>query len=340
MRYRRLGHSDLEIPVLSFGCGNFGGVGSAAHLFGKGDDEPSAYALLDDALAAGITMFDTADSYGGGRSEEWLGRWLVSRRVRDDVMVTTKVGNRVGPGPHDAGLSARHIRSRIDESLRRLRTDRIDLYLTHVHDPSTPIEESVGAFDDLIKAGKIHHYGMSNFSGAQLDQAVVAAARLGAATPVNLQGGYNLLDRAAEPDAFGTCASHGVGFTAFSPLAGGWLTGKYRPDQEAPADSRLALMPDWYGHLSKDAIFRILGRFGDLAAERGVTRATLALAWVVTDPAVTAAIIAPRTPEQLAAMCAALDVALSADERATITGIAADAWLDEDDAGGSPDVAT
>jgi aryl-alcohol dehydrogenase-like predicted oxidoreductase len=224
----------------------------------------------------------------------------------------------------------RHIRRRIDESLRRLRTDRVELYLTHVHDPSTPIEESIGAFDDLVRAGKIRHYGMSNFSGAQIAQAVAAADRLGAVRPVNLQGGYNLLDRAAESDAFGTCAAHGIGFTAFSPLAGGWLTGKYRPGREVPANSRLALMPDWYGHLPKDAIFRVLDRFGDLAAERGVSPATLAVAWVVTDPAVTAAVIAPRTPEQLAAMCAALDLPLSARDRATITACAR---LDEQDAG-------
>ncbi|WP_248963642.1 aldo/keto reductase [Sphaerisporangium perillae] len=319
MRYRRLGHSDLRIPVLSFGCGNFGGVGSAGHLFGRGDDEETAYAMLDAALAAGITMFDTADSYGGGRSEEWLGRWLAGRGVRDEVMVTTKVGNRVGPGPHDAGLSAGHIRGQVDESLRRLRTDRVDLYLTHVHDPATPIEETIGAFDDLVRAGKIRHYGMSNFSGAQLEQAVAAADRLGTAGPVNLQGGYNLLDRTAEPDAFGVCDAHGVGFTAFSPLAGGWLTGKYRPGQEVPAGSRLALLPDWYGHLPKDAVFRILGRFLSAAAERDVAPATLALAWVVTDPSVTSAIMAPRTPEQLAAMCAAVDLPLPPEDRAAIT---------------------
>src|SRR5438270_13111116 len=135
MRYRRLGRSDLDVPVLSFGCGNFGGVGSAPHLFGQGDDERSAYTMLDSALDAGITMFDTANSYGGGRSERWLGRWLVSRGVRDDVMLTTKVGNRVGPGARDAGLSAGHIREQVDASLRRLCTDRIDLYLTHVFDP-------------------------------------------------------------------------------------------------------------------------------------------------------------------------------------------------------------
>ncbi|WP_424531961.1 aldo/keto reductase [Sphaerisporangium viridialbum] len=323
MRYERLGNSDLRVPVLSFGCGNFGGVGSAPRLFGEGDDERSAFTMLDAALDEGITMFDTANSYGGGRSEEWLGRWLAGRGVRDQVMVTTKVGNPVGRDPRDAGLSARHIGQQIDVSLRRLRTDRVDLYLTHVFDPATPIEETVGAFDELVRAGKIRHYGMSNFSGARLDDAV-AAVRPGGAAPVNLQAGYNLLDRGPETSDFPACARHGIGFTAYSPLAGGWLTGKYRAGREVPAGSRLALMPDWYGHLPRDATFRIVARFEEAAAERGVTPATLAVGWVISDPAVAAAIIAPRTPEHLAAMRAALDVPLTAQDRAAIAETTAD----------------
>ena len=169
MRYARLGRSDLEVSVLGLGCGNFGGIGSTPELFERGDDERTAFALMDAARDAGITLFDTANSYGGGRSEEWVGRWLASRPgARDEIVLTTKVRNRVGTDPGDEGLSRQHIRSQIDASLRRLRTDRVDLYLAHEPDPDVPIAESVATFDELIRAGKIRHYGLSNFSGAQL----------------------------------------------------------------------------------------------------------------------------------------------------------------------------
>ncbi|HET6212518.1 MAG TPA: aldo/keto reductase, partial [Micromonosporaceae bacterium] len=152
MRYNRLGTTDLELSLLVLGCGNFGGVGSLPELFGRGDDEQAAFALMDAAREHGITTFDTANSYGGGRSEEWIGNWLASRRARDEIVLATKVRNRTGPLPADEGLSARHIREQIEASLRRLRTDRVDLYLAHAPDPAVPIEETLGAFDELIRA--------------------------------------------------------------------------------------------------------------------------------------------------------------------------------------------
>ncbi|WP_113700514.1 aldo/keto reductase [Nonomuraea lactucae] len=313
MRYRRLGDSDLHVSALSFGCGNFGGLGSAAHLFGQGDDEKTARAMLDTVFEAGVTMFDTADSYGGGRSEEWLGRWLADRGVRDRVVVATKVGNRVGPDPGAAGLSERHIRGQVETSLRRLRTDRIDLYLTHVHDPGTPVEESVAAFDRLAREGKIRYYGMSNFTGAQLSEAVAAADRLGAARPVNLQDDYNLINSTA---AFAACAAAGVGFTAYSPLAGGLLTGKYRTG--TPAGSRRALLPGWYTHHGDGHVQRVAARLQEVAAERGLPPATLALAWVLAEPAVVSALVAPRSQAQFAALLAAPEVPLTPDERARL----------------------
>ncbi|MFF3243784.1 aldo/keto reductase [Streptomyces sp. NPDC002870] len=320
MRYRRLGDSDIRIPLLTFGCGNFGGIGSAPELFGQGDDERSAHQMLDAALAEGITMFDTANSYGGGRSEQWLGSWLRSRAVRDEVLITTKVGNRVGPGPLDAGLSAAHIRSQVEASLSRLGTDHIDLYLTHVSDPATPVEETIRAFDELIDTGKILRYGMSNFSASDFDEAVSVADRLGARRPVNLQAGYNLLERDAEPE-LASSARHGAGFTAYSPLAGGLLTGKYRADREVPAGSRLALLPS-YGKLVGSELYGILGRLDVLAAQHGRTPTALALAWVLSEPAVSGALIAPRTQAQLEAMSAALDISLTPQERNSLAGIA------------------
>src|SRR5262245_61179188 len=185
MRYARLGRTDLEVSVLGLGCGNFGGIGSAPELFGRGEDEQTAFALMDAAREAGITLFDTANSYGGGTSEEWIGAWMASRGARDEVVLTTKVRNRVGPGPGDEGLSAAHIRTQIEASLRRLRTDRVDLYLAHEPDPSVPIEETLTAFDALIRAGKVRHAGLSNYHGHALRAAIGAATGAGLAVPVN-----------------------------------------------------------------------------------------------------------------------------------------------------------
>jgi 1-deoxyxylulose-5-phosphate synthase len=318
MRYVRLAGTDLDVSVLGLGCGNFGGVGSAPELFGRGDDEATAFALMDAAREHGITLFDTANSYGGGRSEEWIGRWLASRGARDDVVLTTKVRNRVGPGPDDEGLSARHIREQIDASLRRLGTDRIDLYLAHEPDPRVPVEETLAAFDELVRAGNVRHYGLSNFAGAEVAEAAETATRIGVAGPVNLQSSYSLLDRAAAADAFDVCSRYGVAFTAFSPLAGGWLSGKYRAAGSYPAGSRMTLRPEPYEQWVNEATFRAIGALDGYAARRGVSLPALALAWVLGDPAVSAIVIGPRRPEQFAPALDALDVPLTAGERGAI----------------------
>lgn len=317
MRYETLGESGPEVPVLFLGCGNFGGIGSLPELFGLGDDQETAFAVMDAALAAGVRMFDTANSYGGGVSEDWIGRWLISRGVRDEVLLTTKVASSVGPRPEDSGLSRRHIRAQIEASLRRLRTDRIDLYLTHAPDESTPIAETVAAFDELVREGKIAHYGLSNFDRAGLEEALGAVAELGVIAPVNLQCGYNLLDR-AESASFGLCARAGIGFTAFSPLAGGLLTGKYRADEPPPPGSRLALRPPSFGDLSRDDLFAALGKLAVAADGYGLPLATLALAWSLNDPGVTALVVGPRSAAQLRTMCDAVDVRLTEAERAEL----------------------
>jgi len=323
MRYARLGRSDLEVSVLGLGGGNFGGIGSTPELFERGDDERTAFALMDAARTSGITLFDTANSYGGGRSEEWLGRWLTARPgARDEIVLTTKVRNRVGTDPGDEGLSRRHITMQIDASLRRLQTDRVDLYLAHEPDSSTPIAESVATFDDLIRAGKICHYGLSNFSGPQLQAAIAAAAAGGHAVPVNLQSSFSLLDRSAAADAFAICGRHGVAFTAFSPLAGGWLTGKYRAGEPYPAGSRMTLRPEPYTSFTSGSTYRMIDELARMALARGLSLPTTALAWVINDPGVTAAIIGPRTSEQVMAACAAIDVTLDPREHAALADIA------------------
>jgi aryl-alcohol dehydrogenase-like predicted oxidoreductase len=324
MRYVRLPGTNTEVSVLALGCGNFGGVGSVPELFGRGDDEATAFALMDAARERGITLFDTANSYGGGRSEEWIGRWLASRGARDETVLTTKVRNRVGPRPADEGLSARHIREQVEASLRRLGTDHIDLYLAHEPDRRVPIEETLAAFDELIQAGKVRHGGLSNFTGAQLAEAAEAAARIGAARPVNLQSGYSLLDRSAASDVFDVCARHTVAFTAYSPLAGGWLSGKYRATPPYPAGSRMALRPQPYRHWVNETTFQAIEALHAYAARRGVSLATLALAWVLSDPAVSAIVVGPRTPEHLAPALAALDLPLSTKERAELVKLMPD----------------
>jgi aryl-alcohol dehydrogenase-like predicted oxidoreductase len=319
MRYQALGESGLEVPVLSLGCGNFGGIGSSSTMVGLGDDRDAAFTLMDAAREAGLRMFDTANSYAGGISEEWIGQWLVSRGARDQISLTTKVANPVGPQPEDRGLSRGHIREQIDVSLRRLRTDRIDLYLAHAPDTSTPIDETVAAFDELIEEGKITHYGLSNFDRDLLNDAVAAADALGVRRPANLQNGYNLIEH-TEP-AFEVCARAGIGFTAYSPLAGGLLTGKYQENQPPPAGSRLALFPAAYANLSLDTVLPALGELTAAADRRGMPLATLALAWLLTDPTVTSAVVGPRSLAQLKTMCAALDVELTEPERAELAAL-------------------
>ncbi len=315
MRYARLGRSDLEVSVVGLGCGNFGGVGSSPDLFGRGDDEAAAVALMDAARERGVTLFDTANSYGGGRSEEWIGRWLASRSgARGEIVLTTKVRNAMAPGQE--GLSAVQIRTQIEASLRRLRTDHVDLYLAHEPDADTPIHETMSAFEELVKAGKVGHVGLSNYTADE----VVAALDAHHAVPVNLQSSYSLLDRVAAGDAFDVCARHGLGFTAFSPLAGGWLSGKYQAGEPYPAGSRMTLRPEPYAGFTRPDTYTLIGALQHAADARGLPLATLALAWVLTDPGVTAAIVGPRTPAQLDLMCAAVDVDMTPDERAALMG--------------------
>jgi aryl-alcohol dehydrogenase-like predicted oxidoreductase len=317
VRYVTVG--GLEVSELFLGCGNFGGIGSPPEFYGKGDNQKSAFTLMDAALAAGITMFDTANTYAGGVSEDWIGQWLTSRGTRDDVYLTTKVSGPVGPGPQDQGLSRKHIRTQVEASLNRLRTDRIDLYLAHAPDEATPITETVAAFDELVREGKIRNYGLSNYSVGQLEAALTAMAR-----PANLQCGYNLLDR-SQSTVFETCRRAGVAFTAYSPLAGGLLTGKYRGDQPPPPGTRMALRPTPLPHLTHDALYKALGELGVVADRYGVPLATLSLAWLRADPNVTALVVGPRTPAQLSTMCDAVDLDLTEDECAELTAIVANA---------------
>jgi aryl-alcohol dehydrogenase-like predicted oxidoreductase len=292
-----LGQTGIRVSRVILGCGNFGGIGSAPAFFGQGETREEAFALMDAAWDTGITTFDTADAYGGGRSETWIGDWLRTKpaAVRDEVVVSTKTFNPMEEGA-DHGLAPARIRRQLESSLRRLGLERIPMYMAHAWDPDVPIAETAGVLDELVAAGTIGAYGLSNVDGAQLREAL-AAGSFGW-----VQNSYSLLERDAEHDVIPLCVDHGLGFTPFGPLSGGWLTGKYRRGEPPPAGSRMTKRPEPYEHLRTDAVFDELERLEAEAAERGTTMAALAVGWLLDNPAVTAVIVGPRNREQLEAV--------------------------------------
>ena len=305
MERRRVGGTDVELSRIVLGCGNFGGIGSAPEFFGQGESEDEAFAIMDAAWARGIGAFDTADAYGGGRSERAVGRWMAARGVRP--VVTTKTYNPTAAGA-DHGLSAARIERQIQTSLERLGVDRVELYLAHEFDSDTPIRETVSAFESLVGRGLIRAWGVSNFDAEQL------RATLDLGRPALVQNSYSLLERADEREVLPLCVEHGIAYEGFSPLAGGWLTGKYRPGAQPPAGSRMIMRPEPYEHLRTDAVFAGLDRFAEAAQARGVDNAALAIAWLLAQPDVTAVVVGPRRPEHLDAATAALELELSPSE--------------------------
>jgi aryl-alcohol dehydrogenase-like predicted oxidoreductase len=310
--YRQLGRTGLELSRIGLGCGNFGGIGSAPELFGGGESEEEAFALMDAAWAAGITFFDTAASYGGGRSESWVGKWRNERGV--PVLISSKVYWSVTGDPDDRGLSRERILREVEGSLERLGVERLDLYLTHEPDPETPIEETLQALDELVRAGKVRAIGASNLDAEQLEEALETSERLGLARFDWVQNEFSLLQREAQ-GVLPVCEREGLGFTPFSPLGGGWLTGKYRRGEGYPAGSRMALRPEPYAELATEDTFDALEAFEAAAAERGVDPATLAIAWVLSDLRVTAVVVGPRRAEQLEPALGAVDLRLAPAER-------------------------
>ena len=319
MEYRALGRTGMRVSVLGLGCGGFGGIGSASELFGKGEDKQTAFALMDHAWDAGINYFDTADSYGGGASERMIGGWLRERKVRDRLILSTKVFYALTEGPQDRSLSRRHIMAAVDGSLRRLQTDHIDLYVTMEPDPATPVEETLQTMNDLMQAGKVRHIGASNITASQLGDSLAASDRLGVHRYQSVQNGYSLLDRAIEEALLPLAAKERIAVTPFSPAAGGLLTGKYRFGDPPPPGSRVELRPQPYRHLIMNpATFQAIDALRSSATERGVDMSTLALAWVISHPAVTSALIGPRTVEQFRPWLEAVEMHLTTDEREAV----------------------
>jgi aryl-alcohol dehydrogenase (NADP+) len=295
--------------------------------FGHESDEQTAHAQLDRFVEHGGNFIDTADVYSRGRSEEIIGRWLAARPdLRDRLVIATKGRFPMGDGRNDAGLSRTHLGRALDASLRRLGVDTVDLYQAHAWDPLTPIEETLGFFDDAVRAGKIRYAGVSNFLGWQLQKAALMASD--AAPIVTLQPQYNLLVRDIELEIVDVCRNEGIGILPWSPLAGGWLTGKYGRDQPPMGATRLGEDPgrgmEAYGpRNARERTWRIIDAVREVAEGRGVPMSQVALAWVADRPAVTSVILGARSVAQLDENLGAADLHLSDKEAERVTDASA-----------------
>lgn len=285
------------------GCGNFGGIGSAPAFFGQGETREQAFELMDAAWQLGLRRFDTADAYGGGRSETWIGDWL--RATGNRPRITSKTFNAMEDGA-DFGLARERVLRQAATSLERLGVERIDLYLTHEPDPETPVEETFATFTALHERGLIGAWGVSNVTAPDLRE------WLALGRPSLVQNSYSLLERGDDDEVIPLCEEHGIEYQAFSPLAGGWLTGKYRRGEEPPAGSRMTMRPEPYRHLEDDRIYDGLEALERLAAERGVSSGGLALAWALGTAG--SAVVGPRRPGHLDAVREALGLALTQAE--------------------------
>ncbi|MEW9528117.1 aldo/keto reductase [Microbispora sp. NPDC049125] len=307
MEYRLLGRTGMRVSPLCLGGMMFGWWGE------NGYDE--TLAMIRQAVDAGINFIDTADIYSGGESEELIGRCLADTGLRDQVVLATKVHGSMGDDPNQGGNSRRWIMRAVDDSLRRLRTDRIDLYQIHRPDPAVDVDETLGALTDLIRAGKVRYAGSSTFPAYQMVEAQWVAERRGRERFAAEQPPYSILARGAEADVLPVCQSYGLGVLAWSPLAGGWLTGAYREGAELPASRRTVMVGDRYDMALPENQRKLAAaeQLARLAEESGLSLVEMSLAFVVRHPAVTSAIIGPRTMEHLKGHLAADGVRLTAD---------------------------
>ena len=314
MDLRRLGNSGTVVSAWCLGT----------MTFGSEADEATSFAIMDAYVKAGGTFFDTADAYTRGASETIIGRWLKARpEAAKQIVIATKARFPTGDGPNDIGLSRRHLGVALDESLKRLGVERIDLYQMHAWDALTPLEETLRFLDDAVRAGKIGYYGFSNYVGWHVAKAAEMARRLQFAAPVTLQPQYNLLMRDVELEVIPACLDAGIGLLPWSPLAGGWLTGKYKRDEMPTGTTRLGENPKRGGEAfvprnAQERTWAVLGALEGVAKARGVSMAEVALAWLVDRPSVTSVILGARTVAQLEENLKAADVKLGAEEIATL----------------------
>lgn len=323
MEYRLLGDSGLAVSRLCLGT----------MTFGAETDRAGSFAQLDAFVETGGTFIDTADVYSRGVSEQLVGDWLGERAdARDQVVLATKGRFPMNDGPNGVGLSRRHLHDALEASLRRLGVESIDLYQLHAWDPLTPIDEYLRFIDDAIGAGKVHYFGLSNFVGWQLTAVAERAAAQGWTVPVSLQPQYNLLTRYIELEIVPACERYGLGLMPWSPLAGGWLTGKYRRDTRPSGASRLGDNPargmEAYDRRNTDATWAVLDALEDVAKQSGLTMAQAALAWLADRPQVTSPIVGARTLEQLQGSLAVAEVHLDGDAARRLTEVSEPALPD------------
>jgi 1-deoxyxylulose-5-phosphate synthase len=319
---RELGRSGIAVTRVALGCGNFGGVGSAPAFFGQGIPKDEAFRIMDTAWELGVRTFDTADAYGGGRSETWIGEWLATKgsAVRAELVIETKTFNPMDTG-HDRGLARARVLRQIDTSLARLGVERVALYTAHDFDPDVLQEETLRAFDELVRAGKVGAVGASNFTAEQLAEAIELSELEGLTRYEWVQNSFSLLDRDDAETVFSVCHEHGLGFEAFGPLAGGWLTGKYRRGEPFPDGSRMTQRPEGYLRFAESDVYDALEAFERDAAERGVSMAGLALAWLLATPEVTVVVVGPNRAEHLDPVREALNLTLSPGERDSLAAL-------------------
>jgi aryl-alcohol dehydrogenase-like predicted oxidoreductase len=319
MDYRTLGRSGCAVSSMCLGT----------MTFGTETDEAGAHQQLDQFIDAGGTLVDTADVYGGGTSEEIIGSWFAGRsaQVTERVVLATKGRFSLGGAPNDAGLSAVHLTRALDASLRRLGRDAVDLYQVHAYDPLTPLEETLRTLDGFVRSGKIRYYGLSNFTGWQLTKTVCLARELNVAPPVTLQPQYSLLAREIEWEIVPAAVDAGLGLLPWSPLGGGWLSGKYRRDERPAGATRLGEDPDRgmeaYDRRGTDRTWRVIDAVQKVAEDRGVSMAEVALAWVTGRPAVSSTILGARTTDQLRANLRAAGLRLAPEETAVLDAASA-----------------
>ena len=319
MKTQPLGGTAVLVSRIALGCGNFGGIGSPARLIGRGLDREASFAALDEAVALGVNLIDTAHSYAGGSSERFIGEWLSARppALRSTTHIATKVGTVVDDRGMRIDLSAHNIVQQLSASLQRMGLSCVTFCLSHAPDVETPIEATLEGLAQVMEAGWVSHIGACNIDAAKLSAAMEASARSGLPRYEWVQNEYNLLNRHDERELFGRCADYGIGYTPYSPLAGGVLSGKYARGAPPPPDSGLALRPE--GHAPSDAAFDAIARLGREADRRQCSTGALALAWVMSHPQVTAAICGPaRTGEHLQLAREALAVDLDDPARAEI----------------------
>jgi 1-deoxyxylulose-5-phosphate synthase len=308
MRTRQLGRTGLRVPPICLGT----------MTFGLQCDEATSFAILDRAFEGGVDFIDTADVYplGGelntvGRTEEIIGRWMKQRGNRDKIVLATKCAGAMGAGTNDNGISRYHIHKAIDESLRRLQTDVIDLYQVHSFDPRTPIEETMRALDDLERWGKVRYVGCSNYPAWRLGEALAASDRLGISRYDSLQPRYNMLYRDIETELLPLARNEGLGVIVYNPLAGGFLSGKYRKGDDPLEGSRFTLGtagPRYQERYWQDALFDAVDELRPVCEARGLSMTSVAIAWVMRQPGITSAIVGASRADQLDASLAAVDV--------------------------------